>query len=431
MTATTARPDSTAEATAPGSAARAAGGPAAPDLDRADLDVTAHGTADVRTVDNRTAPPTRRDLAQQVSQEPVAGSPRTPAKAAAGRKAARLVEQVTGAKSVVRSLEELGVEVVFGIPGGAVLPLYDPLMDSVKVRHILVRHEQGAGHAAEGYAQATGRVGVCIATSPAPARPTWSPRSPTPTWTRCRSWPSPARSPARHARHRRFPGSRHLRHHDADHEAQLPRHRPGGGCRRGPWPPRSTSPSTGRPGPVLVDVRQGHRCRPPVTFIWPESSSTCRDTGRTIKPHSKQIREAGRGPDRRPPGGRCSMSAAASSRPRRWAEQLRCTGRADRCPRRDHPDGPRRVPRQPHPAEPRHAGNARHVSPRSRALQKADLLIALGTRFDDRVTGQLESVRPRTRSVIHADIDPAEISEEPDHADVPIVGDVPGDARPS
>ncbi|HEY5516575.1 MAG TPA: thiamine pyrophosphate-binding protein, partial [Pengzhenrongella sp.] len=74
-------------------------------------------------------------------------------------------EQVTGAKAIVRALEETGVDVVFGIPGGAVLPLYDPLMDSTRVRHILVRHEQGGGHAASGYAQATGRVGVCIATS--------------------------------------------------------------------------------------------------------------------------------------------------------------------------------------------------------------------------------------------------------------------------
>src|SRR5215213_7005836 len=72
--------------------------------------------------------------------------------------------QVTGAGSLVRSLEALGVEVAFGIPGGAILPAYDPLYDS-KVRHILVRHEQGAGHAATGYAQATGKVGVCIATS--------------------------------------------------------------------------------------------------------------------------------------------------------------------------------------------------------------------------------------------------------------------------
>src|SRR5215467_7455130 len=73
--------------------------------------------------------------------------------------------KVTGAQALVMALEQVGVEVVFGIPGGAVLPAYDPLLDSEKIRHILVRHEQGAGHAAAGYAQATGRTGVCMATS--------------------------------------------------------------------------------------------------------------------------------------------------------------------------------------------------------------------------------------------------------------------------
>ncbi|PID50797.1 MAG: acetolactate synthase large subunit, partial [Propionibacteriales bacterium] len=71
---------------------------------------------------------------------------------------------LTGAQALVESLERLGVEVAFGIPGGAILPAYDPLFDS-KVRHVLVRHEQGAGHAAEGYSLVTGKVGVCIATS--------------------------------------------------------------------------------------------------------------------------------------------------------------------------------------------------------------------------------------------------------------------------
>src|SRR3954463_13298348 len=75
-----------------------------------------------------------------------------------------MTEQITGAQSLIRSLETAGVEVLFGIPGGAILPAYDPLFDS-SIRHILVRHEQGAGHAAEGYATATGRVGVCMATS--------------------------------------------------------------------------------------------------------------------------------------------------------------------------------------------------------------------------------------------------------------------------
>src|SRR3954453_13552614 len=73
--------------------------------------------------------------------------------------------EVTGAQSLIRSLESAGAETVFGITGGAILPAYDPLYDSVKIRHILVRHEQGAGHAASGYATATGRVGVCMATS--------------------------------------------------------------------------------------------------------------------------------------------------------------------------------------------------------------------------------------------------------------------------
>ena len=74
-------------------------------------------------------------------------------------------DSVTGAQSLVTSLEAAGVTDIFGIPGGAILPAYDPLMDSTRIRHILVRHEQGAGHAAQGYAAATGRVGVCMATS--------------------------------------------------------------------------------------------------------------------------------------------------------------------------------------------------------------------------------------------------------------------------
>lgn len=74
-------------------------------------------------------------------------------------------ERMSGAAAVVRSLELLGIRDVFGLPGGAILPVYDPLMDAKDLRHILVRHEQGAGHAAEGYASASGKVGVCIATS--------------------------------------------------------------------------------------------------------------------------------------------------------------------------------------------------------------------------------------------------------------------------
>ena len=102
--------------------------------------------------------PTPETLAHRATPATVA--------AAAGAPAVVTVSPtpVTGAGSLVRSLEALGVEVAFGIPGGAILPAYDPLFDS-KVRHILVRHEQGAGHAAEGYARSTGKPGVVLVTS--------------------------------------------------------------------------------------------------------------------------------------------------------------------------------------------------------------------------------------------------------------------------
>lgn len=72
--------------------------------------------------------------------------------------------QLTGAQALIKSLEQMGVDTIFGLPGGAILPVYDPLIDS-SIRHILVRHEQGAGHMAEGYAMATGRPGVAMVTS--------------------------------------------------------------------------------------------------------------------------------------------------------------------------------------------------------------------------------------------------------------------------
>ena len=95
-------------------------------------------------------------------------------------------EPMTGAQSLIRSLENAGVDTIFGIPGGAILPAYDPLMDSTQIRHILVRHEQGAGHAAAGLRlgdRPRGRVHGHLRPR---ARPTWSPPSPTRTWTRCR-----------------------------------------------------------------------------------------------------------------------------------------------------------------------------------------------------------------------------------------------------
>jgi acetolactate synthase-1/2/3 large subunit len=116
---------------------------------------------------------------------------------------------MTGAQALVAALERLGVDVVFGIPGGAILPAYDPLFDSRSVRHILVRHEQGAGHAAAGYAQVTGRPGVCIVTSGPGAT----------------NLVTPLADAVQPDRHRQFPGGGHRRDHAARHQAQLPRHR--------------------------------------------------------------------------------------------------------------------------------------------------------------------------------------------------------------
>src|ERR1700677_3548691 len=115
-----------------------------------------HGSTELAPAQPGSAQPGSTELApaQPGSAEPARVAPASPARVRA-----------TGAQALVYALERVGADVVFGIPGGAVLPAYDPLLDSKAIRHILVRHEQGAGHAATGYAQATGRIGVCMATS--------------------------------------------------------------------------------------------------------------------------------------------------------------------------------------------------------------------------------------------------------------------------
>src|SRR5215472_3345393 len=149
------------------------------------LDIPARAAAP-KTAPPRPAPPAHPAGAQQSAAPapapqvppvppvpPAPPAPPTPPAATAGAPPTDTAQatppapkaKVTGAQALVMALERVGVEVVFGIPGGAVLPAYDPLLDSKQIRHILVRHEQGAGHAATGYAQATGRVGVCMATS--------------------------------------------------------------------------------------------------------------------------------------------------------------------------------------------------------------------------------------------------------------------------
>ena len=179
---------------------------------------------------------------------------------------------------------------IFGIPGGAILPAYDPLMDS-SIRHILVRHEQGAGHAAQGYAAATG--GCRRVHGDLGARrhqPGDAARRRLHGLGADRGDHRPGRR--RVDRHRRLPGGGHPRHHDADHQAQLPGHRPG----RDPahrWPRRSTSRRPGRPGPVLVDIAKS-ALQATTTYSWPSEIAPARlPAGHPARTPSRSRRPSG------------------------------------------------------------------------------------------------------------------------------------------
>ena len=322
-----------------------------------------------------------------------------------------MTDQITGAQSLVRSLEHAGVDVVFGIPGGAVLPVYDPLMDSTKVHHILVRHEEGAGHAAEGYAQATGRVGVCMATSGPGATNLVTPiadayMDSVPIVAITGQVPSGAIGT------------------DAFQEADI----------RGITMPITkhsflvTDPSkiaravaeafhiasTGRPGPVLVDVSKD-ALQALTTFEWP-TSFDLPGYHPVTRPHAKQVREAARMivEAKRPVlyvGGGIIKSRAHVEL-LRLAELTGIPVVTTLMARGAFPDS--------HPLHQGMPGMHGAVAAVG-ALQKSDLLITLGARFDDRVTGRLDTFAPDA-AIIHADIDPAEISKNR-VADVPIVGD--------
>ncbi|BBZ27792.1 acetolactate synthase [Mycolicibacterium madagascariense] len=321
-------------------------------------------------------------------------------------------ERMTGAKAVIRSLEELDVDTIFGIPGGAVLPVYDPLFDSQKLRHVLVRHEQGAGHAASGYAHATGKVGVMMATSGPGATNLVTPLADA----QMDSIPVVA-----------ITGQvgRALIGTDAFQEADIsgitmPITKHNFLVRHGDEIAQVMAEAfyiarSGRPGAVLVDVPKDV-LQAECTFSWPPTMDLPGYKPNT-KPHSKQIREAAR-------------LIAAASKPVLYvgggvirgeaSEQLLELAELTGIPvvttlmaRGAFPDS-----HSQNLGMPGMHGTVAAVG----ALQKSDLLIALGTRFDDRVTGKLDSFAPDAK-VIHADIDPAEIGKNR-NADVPIVGDV-------
>ncbi len=319
--------------------------------------------------------------------------------------------RVTGAQSLVRSLEAVGCEVVFGIPGGTILPAYDPLLDSTKVRHILVRHEQGAGHAATGYAQATGKVGVCMATSGPGATNLVTPIADA----NMDSVPIVAITGQQ---------SRPLIGTDAFQEADIcgitmPITKHNVLVTDPAEIPRAIAEafhiaSTGRPGPVLVDIPKDV-LQEQTSFSWPPE---LRLPGYrpTTRPHGKQVREAAKlivnahKPVLYVGGG--VIKADAHAELLRLAEESGIPVVTTLMARGAFPDS-----HEQHMGMPGMHGTVAAVA----AMQKSDLLIALGARFDDRVTGQLNSFAPDAQ-IIHADIDPAEISKNR-RADVPIVGD--------
>jgi acetolactate synthase-1/2/3 large subunit len=346
------------------------------------------------------APPkTQHAQDQPGAQAPAATLPQT------------VTARVTGAQALVMALEQVGVEVVFGIPGGAVLPAYDPLLDSRQIRHILVRHEQGAGHAATGYAQATGRTGVCMATSGPGATNLVTPLADA----YMDSVPVVAITG-------QVPSS--LIGTDGFQEADI----------SGITLPITkhnflvTKPediartigeafhlaSTGRPGPVLVDIAKD-AMQAMTEFTWPVPFDLP-GYHPVTRPHSRQVREAAKLiTDAKKPvlyvGGGVIKAHAA--------EELRTLAELTGAPvvttlmaRGAFPDSHRQ-----HLGMPGMHGTVAAVG----ALQKADLIVALGARFDDRVTGKLDTFAPDAL-IVHADIDPAEISKNR-RADVPIVGD--------
>jgi acetolactate synthase-1/2/3 large subunit len=319
--------------------------------------------------------------------------------------------RATGAQALVYALERAGADVVFGIPGGAVLPAYDPLLDSKAIRHILVRHEQGAGHAATGYAQATGRTGVCMATSGPGATNLVTPIADA----YMDSVPMVAITG-------QVPTN--LIGTDGFQEADIsgitiPITKHNFLVTRPEDIARTIGEAfhvagTGRPGPVLVDIAKD-AMQATTEFSWPVPFDLP-GYHPVTRPHARQVREAARliSESRRPVlyvGGGV-IKARAAAQLRELAELTGIPVVTTLMARGAFPD---RHPQ--HMGMPGMHGTVAAVG----ALQKADLIVALGTRFDDRVTGKLDTFAPGAL-IVHADIDPAEISKNR-RADVPIVGD--------
>ena len=322
-----------------------------------------------------------------------------------------MAEVLTGAQTIVRSLELLGIDTIFGLPGGTILPTYDPLMDSKKIRHILVRHEQGAGHAAEGYASATGRLGVCVATSGPGA-------------TNLVTAIADAYMDSVPLLAITGQVNSHMIGTDAFQEADIvgitmPITKHSFLVTRPEDIPETIASAvliatTGRPGPVLVDITKDAQVKS-AEFVWPPKVDLPGYKPVT-KPHGKQIQAAAQliKESKKPVlyvGGGVGR-AGAHKELFKLAELIGAPVVTTLMARGVFPD-----------SHPQNLGMpGRHGTvPAVTALQKSELLIALGARFDDRVTGDVKSFAVGAK-VIHVDIDPAEIGKIR-FADVPIVGD--------
>src|SRR5580704_14438253 len=318
--------------------------------------------------------------------------------------------KLTGAQALIKSLEMEGVDVMFGLPGGCILPAYDPIIDS-PIRHILVRHEQGAGHMAEGYAHVTGRPGVAMVTSGPAATNLVTPL--------CDAYMDSVPMVAITGQVARpLIGTDSFQECDTvgitrpitNHNelvmdaADIPRL-----VRKA-----FHIATTGRPGPVLLDVPKDV-LQEQMEWWWPETVDLP-GYRPTVKGHPRMIKEAAQliTASRRPVlyiGGGILKSRAA--------EALRALADLTGIPvvttlmaRGAFPDSDPLCLGMPGMH-----GNFTAVT----AMQHADLLIALGSRFDDRVTGRIGTFAPDAQ-IIHVDVDPAELGKVR-RPDVPIVGD--------
>src|SRR5436305_3451621 len=318
--------------------------------------------------------------------------------------------KLTGAQALIKSLEMQGVEVVFGLPGGCILPAYDPILDS-PIRHILVRHEQGAGHMAEGYAHVTGRPGVALVTSGPAATNIVTPL--------CDAFMDSVPMVAITGQVAR-PGIGMDAFQECDTVGitrSVTKHNElvmDGDDIPGVIQEAFHIATTGRPGPVLVDIPKDV-LQLEMEWNWPTSLDlpgyrpTTRGNGRMIKEAARLIAES-RQPVIYAGGG--ILKARAAEALRELVELTQIPVVTTLMARGSFPDS--------HPlclGMPGMHGNYTAVT----AMQKADLLIALGSRFDDRVTGKVSSFAPDAK-IIHVDIDPAELGKVR-RPDVPIVGD--------